>query len=271
MRRNLLFSVLCSMTAFACTLTTATPIPTATVPTSLLTNTAFAPATEPVASTATHSATVTATETLTQTPLPTETASLVPSNTSLPTVESLEARVTADRLSCRYGPGPEYLYLFAFRAGANIELIGRVDAENWNWVLVENQVPCWIKADFIDVQGDILHLPIVYPGIAKLPITPYYPPSEVTSARRNNLTNEVTVSWAEIPVSLGDYEDDSMQTYIVEVWRCEGGQLLFDPLATRSTFISFVDEPGCSKPSYGQVWVQEKHGYAGPAEIPWPE
>jgi len=186
-------------------------------------------------------------------------------------VESLKARVTADRLSCRYGPGPEYLYLFAFRAGANIELIGRVDADNWNWVLVENQVPCWVKAEFIESQGDLLSLPVVYPGLAKLPITPYYPPSEVLSAKRNNLTNEVTVSWVDVPVSLGDYEDDSMQTYIIEVWRCEAGQLLFDPLATRSAFISFVDEPGCNEPSHGQVWVQEKHGYAGPAEIPWPE
>jgi hypothetical protein len=186
-------------------------------------------------------------------------------------VESLQAKVTADRLSCRYGPGPEYLYLFAFRGGTPIELIGRVDAENWNWVLVENQVPCWVSANFIEVQGDILSLPIVYPDVAKLPITPYYPPSEVTSARRNPLTHEVTVSWVDVPVSLGDYEDDSMQTYIIEVWRCEAGQVIFDPLATRSPYISFVDEPGCTEPSHGRVWVQEKHGYAGPAEIPWPE
>lgn len=202
---------------------------------------------------------------------PSETASLFPSSTALPTVASLKAKVTADRLSCRYGPGPEYLYLFAFRAGANIELIGRVDAENWNWVLVENQVPCWVSADFIEVQGGILSLPVMYPDGAKLPITPYYPPSEVLSAKRNPLTNEVTVSWVEVPVNLGDYEDESMQTYIIEVWRCQGGELIFDPLATRFAFISFLDEPGCSEPSHGRVWVQEKHGYAGPAEIPWPD
>jgi hypothetical protein len=186
-------------------------------------------------------------------------------------VESLKAQVSADLLSCRYGPGPEYLYLFAFRAGANIRLVGRVDAENWNWVLVENQVPCWVKADFLQIQGDFKALPIVYPGLARLPITPYYPPSEVLSAKRNPLTNEVTVSWVEVPVSLGDYEDESMQTYIVEVWRCQDGQLIFEPLATRFAFISFADEPGCNQPSHGRVWVQEKHGYAGPAEIPWPE
>lgn len=269
MRR--IFLILGIMSSFACTLTS-TPAPSTPVETSVPTNTSFFPATNTaLAPTATLASSSTPTETLTVTPLPTETASPFPSNTSFPPVESLTAKVTADRLSCRYGPGPEYLFLFAFRGGANIELIGRVDAENWNWVLVENQVPCWISANFIEVEGDILSLPVMYPEVANLPITPYYPPSEVTSAKRNPLTNEITVSWVEIPVSLGDYEDDSMQTYIIEVWRCEGGQLIFDPLATGSTYISFVDEPGCAEPSHGRVWVQEKHGYAGPAEIPWPE
>ncbi|HEY9527947.1 MAG TPA: hypothetical protein VIR02_12715 [Anaerolineales bacterium] len=268
MKRKPFFLILCIISSFACTLTS-TPVPSPSE-TILPRSTSFPPVTEtPFLPTATGLPAPT--ETLTPTPLASETASPFASNTALPTVASLKARVTADRLSCRYGPGPEYLYLFAFRAGANIELIGRVDAENWNWVLVENQVPCWISADFIEVQGDVLSLPVLYPDGAKLPITPYYPPSEVTSARRDPRTNEVTVAWAEIPVSLGDYEDDSMQTYIIEVWRCQGGQLIFDPLATRSTFTSFVDEPGCSEPSHGRVWVQEKHGYAGPAEIPWPE
>jgi SH3-like domain-containing protein len=269
MKRKYGFLILCIISSFACTLTS-TPVPATLVATSSSTNISFPPVTDtPFLSSATAS--TTPTETLTQTPPASETASPFPSHTALPTVESLKARVTADRLSCRYGPGPEYLYLFAFRSGANIELIGRVDAENWNWVLVENQVPCWVSAEFIEVQGDVLSLPVMYPDGVKLPITPYYPPSEVTSARRDPLTNQVTVAWAEIPVSPGDYEDDSMQTYILEVWRCQAGQLIFDPLATRSAFISFVDEPGCSEPSHGRVWVQEKHGYAGPAEIPWPE
>ena len=210
------------------------------------------------------------------TPIPTETPppstpTEVPTSIPIPTVESLRATVTADRLSCRYGPGPEYLYLFALRQTANIKLIGRVDAENWDWFMVENQVNCWVKAEFLEIQGDPLSLPIVYPGVAKLPVTPYYPPSAVLSAERDNVTHEITVSWLEVPVSPGDYEDDSMQTYIIEIWRCEGGQVIFDPLATRFPAIKFVDEPGCAEPSHGRVFVQEKHGYAGPAEIPWPQ
>ncbi len=207
-------------------------------------------------------------DTTTSTPnASTETLSSVP----IPTVEGLKAHVTAERLSCRYGPGPEYLYLFAFRQTANIKLIGRVDADNWNWFMVENQVNCWVSAEFLEIQGEPLSLPIVYPDIAKLPVTPYYPPSTVLSAERNKTTHEITVTWVEVPVSPGDFEDDSMQTYIVEVWRCEGGQLIFDPLATRFAAIKFVDEPGCAEPSHGRVFVQEKHGYAGPAEIQWPQ
>jgi hypothetical protein len=265
MRRKLVLSGLWILTLCACNLT-APSAPTSTLNPPTVSFTPHAPT-----ETVTPSPLETPTDPFTETPSPSETPTSQPSVTPLPTVESLKATVTAKLLSCRYGPGSEYLYLFAFRAGANIELIGRVDAQNWDWVLVENQVPCWVKASFLEVQGDILSLPVVYPGVAKLPITPYYPRSEVLSAQRNNQTNEITISWLEVPVSLGDYEDDTMQTYIVELWHCEGGELIFDPLATRLTYISFIDEPGCSEPSHGQVWVQEKHGYAGPAEIPWPE
>lgn len=208
----------------------------------------------------------TSTFTLTFTPLPTETLTSTPR----PVVESLEASVAVERLSCRYGPGPEYLYLFAFRSGAQIKLIGRVNADNWHWVLVENQIPCWVSTFYLSILGDVLHLPTVYPDTVQLPVTPYYPPSAVLSAQRNPDTNQVTLSWLNVPVSLGDYESDSMQTYIVELWRCQDGQLMFDPVATRLTLLMFLDEPGCSEPSHGRVFVQEKHGYAGPAEIPWP-
>jgi hypothetical protein len=273
MRQTLILPFLWILTSIACQLTSTPTLP-AVSETAVLTGTALLPipdtVTPPVPS-VTSTVSVTPTNTSTETPAPTETASPIPSDTALPTVESLNAKVTANRLSCRYGPGPDYLYLFALRATANIKLIGRVEGENWNWALVENKVPCWVKADFLTVEGDVRNLPVVYPGVAKLPITPYYPPSEVTSATRNNLTNEVTVSWVEIPISLGDYEGDNMQTYIAEIWRCQGGQLIFDPLATRIPYVTFLDEPGCSQPSHGQVWVQEKHGYAGPAEIPWPE
>lgn len=182
-------------------------------------------------------------------------------------MESLDAKVTAELLSCRYGPGAEYLYLYALRAGANIKLIGRTDANDWVWVDGTNK--CWVKSSFLEIAGDRMSLPVVYPGIAKLPITPYYPPSSWANATRTG--NNVEITWEAVPISPGKYEDENMHQYIVEVWRCENGQIKFETLGTNFPFITVEnDEAGCSTPSHGNVWVQEKHGFAGPTEIPWP-
>jgi len=198
----------------------------------------------------------------TLTPAPTETAA----PTAIPTVESLKARVTADLLSCRYGPGAYYLFLYGLRKDANIKLIGRTDGNNW--VYVDGRNKCWLNANYVETAGDKSSLPVVYPGIAKLPQSPSYPPTTVRSATRNK--NQVTVEWTDVYVSPGHREDENMQTYIIEVWRCEAGKMIFDPLGTNDTTITFIDEPGCSQPSHGRIFVQEKHGFAGPAEIPWP-
>jgi uncharacterized protein YraI len=218
-------------------------------------------------STPVSSATVTPTDTplptLTPAPLPTETASLP----SVPVVESLDATVATNLLSCRYGPGSEYLYLDGLREGWKLKLVGQTGGNNWAWVKgTKNN--CWVNVKYLKIDGDFKSLPVVYPDIATLPHTSYYPPTSVLSATRNG--NNVTVTWLAVPISPGDYEDENMFNYIIEVWRCEGGQLLFDPLASNRETVSFIDEPGCAQASHGRVFVQEKHGYAGPAEIPWP-
>ena len=198
------------------------------------------------------------------TSLPSETPSLTP----VPTVESLKASVTADLLSCRYGPGPNYLFLYGLLKGANIVLIGRTDGDNWHWVYVEGKNKCWVNTNYLDIQGNWLGLPIVYPGVAKLPVSPYYPPTSVLHATRKE--DQVTVEWIDIPLRPGDEEDERMQHYVVEVWRCKNGHLLFEPLATNELSVTFIDQAGCSTPSHGRIFVQEKHGFAGPTEIPWP-
>jgi hypothetical protein len=199
----------------------------------------------------------------TETPLPTET----PTNTPIATVESLKAQVIAGKLSCRYGPGAEYLYLYALNQTANINLIGRTDANDWVWV--DGTSKCWVKAEFLEITGDPKTLPIVYPDIAKLPVSPYYPgPSWANATRKNN---SVEIAWEPVPISPGKFEDEFMHQYIVEVWRCEGGQILFETLGTNVPFLVVEnDEAGCSEPSHGYIYVQEKHGYGGPIEIPWP-
>ena len=256
MKTGYLF-VLFTVTIISCTLSsTGTPTVPSTLPVSS-TSTSI-----PSAETFTAiPVTETSLPTLTFTPLPTETI------TAIPTVESLKAKVTADLLSCRYGPGAEYLYLYALKAGANIKLIGRTDANNWVWVDGKNK--CWVNAKFLDIAEDPKSLPIVYPGIAKLPISPYYPPSHWAKASRKG--SNIQVTWEAVPISPGKYEDANMHQYIVEVWRCEKGQIVFETLGTNFPFITIEnDEPGCNEPSHGNVWVQEKHGFAGPTEIPWP-
>jgi hypothetical protein len=260
MRRNLIFSTFWIVMLIACQSTQVPPTPIETL---VLTNTAFSPITDTITSlapSATQIVSVTQTETSTEAHLP--------SNTSLPTVESLKATVTADLLSCRYGPGAEYLYLYALRRTANIQLIGRTDANNWVWVEGKNK--CWVNAKFLEIQGDPTSLPIVYPDIAKLPVSPYYPgPSWANATRKGD---KVEVTWEAVPISPGKYEDENMHQYIIEVWRCESGQIIFETLGTNFPFITVEnDEAGCSIPSHGNVFVQEKHGYGGPIEIPWPE
>ncbi len=208
------------------------------------------------------------------TPLPTDTLipTAAPTETPLPTVDSLKAQVTAEKLSCRYGPGAEYLYLFAFNGTANIKLVGRTDANNWVWVANKDNNNrdnnCWVNAKFLNIQGDPKMLPIVYPGL-KLPVSPYYPGPSWAKATRNG--NKVEITWEAVPISPGKYADEFMHQYIIEVWRCEGGQIIFETLGTNSPVITVKnDEAGCNVPSHGNVYVQEKHGYGGPVEIPWP-
>jgi hypothetical protein len=202
----------------------------------------------------------------------TPTFTIVPTetNTPIPVVDKLKAKVTADLLSCRYGPGSEYLYLYGLNKNANIRLSGRAYASNW--VMVDGKNKCWVNAKFLEIEGNLLSLPMTYPGEYKLPVSPYYPPTIILSATRNkSVPDSIDVSWDDIPLIAGDEEDENMNHYIIEVWRCEAGVILFEALATNDTSISFIDQTGCNEPSHGRVFVQEKHGFAGPADIPWPE
>lgn len=207
------------------------------------------------------------TQTFTPPPTATPAATETPTETPITTVESLTAVVIAEKLSCRYGPGAEYLYLYALNGTARIKLIGRTDANHWVWV--DGDEKCWVNLKFLQVDGDAQALPIVYPGL-KLPVSPYYPgPAWATAERKEN--GSIVISWEAVPISPGKYEDENMHQYIIEVWRCEGGQILFETLGTNFPFITVeVDEAGCTIPSHGRVFVQEKHGYGGPVEIPWP-
>jgi hypothetical protein len=208
------------------------------------------------------------TSTDTQTPTHTPRPSRTPTKTPLPTKSIVRAQIL-QRANCRYGPGVVYLYKYGLVPGSNMNVIGRIESGAWLYIqAIGGTNPCWVNASLVKVTGDLWSVDIVYPGKAILPQSPYYPPVSWVSATRNDAT--ITVSWGDVPLRAGDEEDEEMQHYIVEVWRCEGGQLLFEALGTNDLFISFIDQVGCSVPSHGRVYVQEKHGFAGPVEIPWP-
>lgn len=226
------------------------------------------------------SAPTVATETSEVSPLLTSTSAptVLPSNTPspigtstpaiTPTFAILRAQVL-ETSNCRYGPGAPYLYFTGLVTGSNLEVVGRREDSQWIYVqAIGGHHPCWVKASQMAVQGNINALEICYPGLAPLPQSPYYPPTVVTRVVRAG--NQVKVMWLDIPLHPGDEEDAAMQHYIIEVWHCVDGQIVFDPLATNDTSVTIPDEPGCSQPSHGRIFVQEKHGFAGPAEIPWP-
>ena len=210
--------------------------------------------------------TATSTPTLlpTNTPLPTDT----PSPSITPTFAILRGTVL-ETSNCRYGPGAPYLYFTGLVTGSNLEVIGRREDSQWLYVqAIGGHNPCWVKASQMNVNGDINSLEIDYPDQAPLPQSPFYPPTAVTKVLRDG--TQVKVIWLDIPLRAGDDESPIMQHYILEVWHCVGGQIVFDPFATNDISITFTDEPGCNRPSHGRIFVQEKHGFAGPAEIPWP-
>jgi hypothetical protein len=262
---KLILPIILTLTMVACNLSSTEPAPASTSPAPAETSTSL-PAAETTTPLPTLTASAIPSETFT--PNPTET----PTETPFPSVESLKAQVTTEKLSCRYGPGAEYLYLFAFNGTANIKLVGRTDANNWVWVANKDENNrdnnCWVNAKFLNIQGDPKMLPIVYPGL-KLPVSPYYPGPSWAKATRTG--NKVEITWEEVTISPGKYADEFMHQYIIEVWRCEGGQIIFETLGTNYPVITVEnDEVGCNQPSHGLVYVQEKHGYGGPVEIPWP-
>lgn len=217
-------------------------------------------------------------ESFTATPLPVETftpSPIPPTETPIPTatatpVESLKAKVAVEKIICRYGPGKNYLYLIAFNVNTPIRLLGRTEGKN-NWVLVENgQQDCWLDSTQVSIENgaSIESLRVVYPTEYKIPVSPYYGPTKVLTAERTG--DEIKIKWAEVLVSPGKYEDENMFPYIVEIWYCKDGEIHFDTLGSRIPEITFTDQEGCAEPSRGRVYIQEKHGYAGPAEIPWP-
>ncbi len=249
------------------------PGPAANTPTSIPGSTTVAASTLPPTLTATSTETTapsdtptpgpTQTETITPTPSPTETLTATP----VPTYVTLRGKVIIDQAVCHYGPGAPYLYKYGVYKDSNLEIIRRVELGNYIEIqAIGGNNPCWMRADYLEVKGDLMNVQPVSAEDVQLPWSPYYPPLTGVSARRDG--NEVTVFWNPLALRPGD--DSEQSPYVVEAWVCQDGQFVFTPVGTYQTAVKIVDEPGCTETSHGRVTAAEKHGYTWRVEVSWP-
>lgn len=200
----------------------------------------------------------------TKTPAPTETPTTQP---TAATCTTLRGVVLPEKVSCRYGPGAMYLYLYGMVQGANQDIIGRNGLGTWVLTRARGDTTsCWVKTDLMKINGDVMCLEPIDPDNFRLPRSPYYGPVTDVSASRSG--NNVVISWTGITLRP---DMDSLQTpYVIEAWVCRAGRLIFEPTGSYTTSATIVDESGCSERSHGRVMAAEKHGYTKWVEIPWP-
>ena len=214
------------------------------------TSTAISTLTPSITATFTSSATPTFTPTVTITPTITQT---------LPPPEGF---VSVAQANCRYGPGWAYLYKFGLYEGISVEIQGRTERGDWVYVLpLWYETGCWIKADLLEITGDVFS---VEPYYGTLPFSDIYPPPWITEVSRNG--DEVFIAWSDVRMTADKYRG-----YLLETWLCQDGELVFTPVNIDGLWTTFTDEPGCSEPSWGRIYSAEKHGYSKWRLIPWPE
>lgn len=209
----------------------------------------------------TFTPTITDTPTITSTPTITDTPTITPT----PTFDFPDVEVIVDMASCRYGPHKAYLYQYTLYRGDKGVVWGRSPYNEWLYVKMDNLGgPCWVHPSLLKITGDVR---TVLPQRIRLPgPSVLYKPPRWVEADRNG--NQVIVYWEEVWMT----EDDD-RGYFLDVWVCQGGKLVWTPVALPnqySTRYTFTDEPGCSQPSGGKLYLVEKHGYSLPVDIPWP-
>ncbi|MBI2332475.1 MAG: hypothetical protein HYU84_10020 [Chloroflexi bacterium] len=212
--------------------------------------------------------------TATPTSTPTVTPSSEATSTSTPTatpVASLDGEVQADTLACRYGPGDLYLYQYGLIQGNKMQVLGRDIHTEWVYVQVQGyDSPCWVNAEYINVNGDIASLESVYPGKVNIPLSDYWPAPQNVYAARTADGKQVGIYWDEYILPDGEMESPDSPRYLAELWLCKDGKLTFTSVFAWQNNLLVDDEAGCSEPSSGVMYLVEKHGYSGPVKILWP-
>lgn len=219
----------------------------------------------------TPSPTVTATQTSspTFTPEPTLTNTLRPTATSTPTITStstlaVPSLMVNQQAHCRYGPGKAYLHAADLYEGDFAVIDGKSASGSWLWIMPEDiQYHCWVSKSVVDVQGDLVDVPVVATILPMSVANLYKPPESVWAERKKD---QVIIFWSDVWMTV---DDD--RGYLIEAYVCQNSARVFIALWTEKNKMEITDEnKGCSGSSSGKLYAVEKHGYLEPLEIPWP-
>jgi hypothetical protein len=212
--------------------------------------------------TATETPTPTLTPTRTDTPTitPTPTITDTPTITPTPTFDFPDVTVS-EQAHCRYGPNKNYLHAGDLYAGDHGILWNRNSNGTWLWVRFDKLwYACWVAASVVQVEGDIFS---VTRTTTRLPQSTLYGPPDGVQATRQG--DEVIITWEPVDMTV---DDD--RGYLVEATVCQGGSLVFYPIAVDGTSVTVTDESGCDGESKAKLYTVEKHGYTDPVSVPWP-
>ena len=142
-------------------------------------------------------------------------------------------------------------------------VIGRNEKGTWAYVTpTDRSFPCWVSAELIDIEGDILSTPFHYTW---LPKSPYYGPLQNVRARGGS--SLAIITWEAMKLRKGD--DSGQGRYLVEAWVCEGSEAVLRAFATNEPWIEIETGSGCSGNNHAKVYGVEKHGYTPPVPVSW--
>jgi hypothetical protein len=190
----------------------------------------------------------------------TPTISLTPTITLTPTIDFPDG-VVLEQANCRYGPAVAYLFAAGLYAGDKVEIWGRNLSGTWLWVQPETiKYQCWVAASMLTIRGDVF---TVWVKSVKLPHSTLYGPVQRVFSKRS--ASEVVITWDPVWMT----EDDN-RGYLLEANLCQNGVLVWQAVRTDTNTYTFLDDPGCNKPSSALLYVVEKHGYTDPVQVPWP-
>jgi hypothetical protein len=102
------------------------------------------------------------------------TSGSTPTQTIVP-LEGMTGRALST-LTVRAGPGSGYISLGTARRGAELEVVGKNEEEDWLAIAYppRSRLTGWVEADGVELEGSLASLPVATPESLVLPIVPTY-------------------------------------------------------------------------------------------------